>query len=218
LYKYSEPNWADALTKSGSIRIGTLNDFRRIELGTERGDQYEGMVLRTVKGPAVLTPENAPHFLKIVRQAPKGWQFILGENASITAECPHPDVYVYCAADRFDERVMKEFGGAGVRIERSQFFFEAITSMLERHDENGVRGTIASRFERVRYRDREEVWPSARRHDLAFEKPVRYAHQHEVRAAWSVLIPHVAPADAEFSISPINLSIPELAKVCVRIR
>jgi hypothetical protein len=43
LYKATEAQWADAFFKDGSLKIGTVWNFRKRELGTRLGDPIEGI-------------------------------------------------------------------------------------------------------------------------------------------------------------------------------
>jgi hypothetical protein len=209
LYKYTTPNWADSMLSLGTVRIGTLFDFRRIEAhGRERGDLQEGMRLIQTDGKsATHDASTAPAFLRDSFNIPPNVKLVFEAGAIIRQEASVPDMYVYCVCDRFDSNLLREFGGDCVRIEDAAGFFDTITKALPFYDQNGVREDVSYRLVPCRYRDRLETWPVVTNYDPVYVKPLRYAYQHEVRAAWSA---------TAASISPLTLTVPDIAKFCAR--
>ena len=107
--------------------------------------------------------------------------------------------------EQFDENVMERFGGACVRIDNQQQFFEALvkkrgtpTPYGKQRIGNGVLATC-------KYEERERHYSVDSNTHPCFAKPPGYAHQAEVRAIWE---PTKRP------IEPWPIKCPEAMKFC----
>lgn len=220
LYKYTSPEWATKMVATGAVRVGTLSYFRRIEAaGPERSDPQEGIRVTQTDGRAVTyTPETMPSYLKPVLGIQEGekihpdFRLQFAEGAVIINQEIHVDMYVYCASDRWDPALMSKFGGACVRINDPANFFDEIVSHLAFYDANGIRESVQFRVGPVEYRDRLETYPQVTQYDPVFRKPLSYASEHEVRAAWGVVT-----TGPRTTLTPVNLLIPNLTEYCKRI-
>ena len=210
LYRYLPPIWADRMVRYGSVRIGTLHDFRRIEaLDPERGDKEEGVRTSLTDGHArIVEGKDLPWFVKETLTIPSGVKFAFEEGAVLKVQQNATDAYVYCTCSRFDESLMHRFGGACVTITDSEEFFRAITRALDGWDQYGIRLISGFLLGPCEYESREQTWPNVKQYNPVFRKPPGYAHQSEVRAVWT------SPAT---SISPRNLVVPDIRAYCERI-
>jgi hypothetical protein len=210
LFKYLEPVWADRMVSDGSVRVGTLYDFRRIEsLGSERGDGDEGVRISLTDGKAgIVEGKDLPWFVRESLQIPPGVKVQFEEGAVLKVHQNAPDMYVYCTCERFDESLLERFGGACVQITDSTQFFRAITVALDGWTPDGIRRISGFRLSPCQYVQRAQTWPDVTPYDPVFRKPPEYAQQAEVRTAWSTPMT---------TISPTNLVVPEIRKWCVRI-
>lgn len=119
LFKYLEPQWADAMIDRGSIRIGTLADYRRDELhGAERGDAGEGTrIVESDSGPQTFTKDTLPDFIRGAIAIEGGGTLVVDAvGPAIVSTTRIPDIYVYSTTAAFDAAVMRNFGEACVRI------------------------------------------------------------------------------------------------------
>lgn len=209
LFKYLEPRWADQMVDQGSVRIGTLFDFRHKEAhGKERGDELEGVRVTMTDGRAgTFAGEEIPAFLKDSLRIPEGVAIQFAEGAVLRQHASVPDMYVYCTCHQFSEALLTRFGGACVEIHQPEKFFAAITGTLAEWDEYGVRRARGFSLAACEYRDREQTWPRASRYNPVFRKPRRYQHQAEVRAAWRPLARRIRPLD---------LTVPSITDWCRR--
>lgn len=214
LYKYLEPEWIDALTTTGGIRIGTLFDFRRKEHGEVRADPHEGMQLVQTDGEArTYTYDELPPFLQNLYPAGgRGRDTVrmqFAQGAVVRSEASAPDVYVYCMATRFDRALMAKFGGACARINDAEAFFRSLSADLyARFDRNGVRCAVSHMAGACHYRERLETWPHVTNYHPVFTKPLDQSYQYEFRCFWA------APATI---IRPFNTTIAGVARYCERI-
>lgn len=209
LFKYLEPGWANSMVDTGSIRIGTLHDYRRIEaLGTERGDEHEGIRITQSDGKAkVVEGKDFPWFIKDALQIAPKVQVHFAEGAKWIVRQETRDMYVYCACSHFDEALITAFGGACVEIIDSRAFFSAVTRELDGWNSVGVRKVAGFQLAPCQYAEREQTWPSATPYNPVFRKAPRYSHQREVRAVWNTPMP---------TLTPINLEVPTIREFCRR--
>ena len=210
IFKYLEPVWADRMVHTGSVRIGTLHDFRRIEShGIERGDHDEGVRISLTDGKAgVIDAESLPWFVRETLRIPPGTKFQFEEGAVLKVHQEAPDMYAYCTCSKFDSSLMKCFGGASVEIVDPKQYFAAVTDALDGWTSDGVRRISGFRMAPCQYVLREQTWPNVVPYDPVFRKNTAYAHQSEVRSVWNT---RVTP------LAPVNLVVPEIRRWCRRI-
>lgn len=133
LYKYLARHHAEDLVRGGSTRVGTLHDFRRVELGRGISDPDEGRlrVKRSLAGPHTFAPET---------DSAKSMGFFgldIHEPTQIAdinfkREIDHPDVYVWCCSTKSSSEVMASLEGAEtcVEIRNPGLFFERMSEAL----------------------------------------------------------------------------------------
>lgn len=112
LYKYIESKYLEGFIKHGTLRMGTLYDFRKTEAYNQAiGDanegkssqshyfshnaplQHSGQELRQWANQIVKTPENSNDFIF------EGFNLELGRNSQ--------DFYIFCTSMVFDRNVMQ---------------------------------------------------------------------------------------------------------------
>ena len=126
LFKYLKPKWADTMVRDGSVRIGTLDDYRKLDEDAERGDSGEGTrTLHSDEQPRVYNKtEELPPILRGIECGHRGLS-TNGPNA-IVIENKIQNLYVYCMTEAFDVEVMNGFGGACIRIKDPASFLESL--------------------------------------------------------------------------------------------
>ena len=104
------------MINAGSVRVGTLYDFRRIEsLGAERGDQDEGIRISLTDGKAaVVEGKDLPWFVQEALDVPHGVKLQFNEGAVLEVHQNAPDCYVYCTCSQFDRSDLKPNSGSGI--------------------------------------------------------------------------------------------------------
>lgn len=186
LYKYLPRQYAEDLVRDGSTRVGTLYDFRRIELGAGVADPEEGLlqVSRQIGGE--------PHYFPPGTKEGAAMRFfgIEGDasvqNIQFRRVLEHPDVFVWCCSTEFSADVEQSLEGAEacVEIRAAGTFFDELTRAL-----NAVRPVEFLGFREVTYTPRNQTWESySPDMSAAFVKdPGSYGAQNEVRAVWRSL-------------------------------
>ncbi len=185
LYKYLEPKWADAMIRTGTMRIGTLEVYRDLEAkDAERGDIGEGTrTLHSDDMPRVYnSTAELPPVLQGISCGPRGLA-TNGPNA-IVINNRVPNVYVYCLTEQFDRTVMASFGGACVRIEKPAEFFAAVDDCFRIQLQEIGLTLYEGTLDHCVYVERHQNYHAATQVHDCFLKPPKYEHQHEVRAIW----------------------------------
>lgn len=208
LYKFLRPEYAEGMVQKGSVRIGTLFEFRAMEDNDpERGDRGEGrLLLHSDAGRRVYntTSELPPVLRQMSINCGPGGIATHGETA-VQFHFDGVNMLIYCVSEVCDEAALTEWGGACVQIAEPIRFFRALDETL--------------RFEVVRrgwklgpiqvgscsYIDRQHNW----HRELPMQwllKPARFHHQREFRAAW--------PVEGASQLEALIVSSPEIAAAC----
>jgi len=207
LFKYATREWATRLAREGDVRVSTLSDFRRAEAhDAERGDAGEGTrVLTSDLGRTYTKQEDIPDFIGRGIELEDGGTIEFVGPHGFSSNREHADVYIYSVTERFDKQVMKRFGGACVRISDSLGFFCAMDERL-RSWLPGARSLVADGvLDRCTYADRSQHYKQVEPCEDYFLKARGYAHQQEVRAAWT---PVRRP------LEPLAFRCPALTQFC----
>jgi len=211
LYKFLRPEHAEAMARSGCVRVGTLFAFRGLEKGDpERGDSGEGeLLLHSDAGRRVYdsTAELPPVLRTMGIDCGPGGIATEGENGMLF-ELHGTDMLIYCVSEAFDEASsLSKWGGAAIRITRPSHFFRALDAAVRSEMLRLGRRVGTIDVGRCSYIDRRHNWHGEVPPQWLL-KPSRYRHQREVRAAWTV--EGTAPLEA------LILSSPEIAALCER--
>jgi hypothetical protein len=188
LYKYMKKKHAKLLLEQGSLRVGTLYEFRNEEKhGQEIGDNKEGTksAYMQVENETWST-SNQPEFSKSF--------FNLGSGGSlnisgITLEKPQnsPDFYIYCTTYEFDESAMRDFGyDVCIEIEQPEKFFKCISKYLKHKAK--YQGSYKCKYQprRLPHNHDSGVHPS-------LVKEAEYSYQKEIRSIWMPTKQNIEP-------------------------
>lgn len=200
-----------SLLETGTVRIGTLHEYRNIELhGTEVGDHGEG-TKQTICIDSAHSPEdiaNHPVLSSFIRAEPgatiniSNVQFRLQEISS--------DYYVYSMSEAYDPDIAKNLDcDACIIIKQPLLFLSSIDKCLR-----GI-AKLKNEFllERCQYASRTQlfsgqhrIFPNiAHQSHPALIKENKYYYQREIRAIWE-------PIDT--GIQPMILTCPDIAEYC----
>lgn len=208
MFRYSANKYSKALLKMGSIRIGTLHDFRKSEHKRGIADPQEGKkevshhIDHTVlNGGNSIHNRAAKEFRAI--SVGSGSSAVL-ENVVFSRRFNEPNCFVMCASKTNSKNVMKEFEGADscIEIVNQSLFFELLTKSL-----NSIIPVIFRGVYKVTYQNRKETWNEIDwgSHPALIKEP-EFSVQDEVRAIWQPR--RTAP------IEPINLCAYKLGTLC----
>ncbi|MCK1789664.1 hypothetical protein [Pseudomonas violetae] len=218
LYRYSEKKWSNALIERGSIRVGTLQDFRKTEHKPGISDPFEGTkrLLHEIDDWDLDDEVNGSPSYHAKATELMG-MFSIGPNTggirftgcSSERVVEVPNCFIYCTSHRLHKDVMSQFEGADscVEIYRLQNFYECLTAAINKRVPvrwGGLRD--------VRYASRTEICNG---NDFGetptWLKGEDFAGQYEARAVWHPMNPHEP-------LEPFAMEIPELSRFCRKIK
>lgn len=207
LYKYMKKAHLNSFLSKGSLKIGTLYEYRAQEaLGGAVGDRHEGMRFTWFSLPTHQT-------LDMSKDTPESRFFgsifpnAIGRDIKISflPDCglnyveQDPECFVYCVTNEFSVTAMEEFGyDACLEIVQPDGFFKAISRAIRHHADYLT-------CERVHYRNRQLNFPQVHHIPPCLIKGSDYAYQNEVRAIWQT---------RKKLVKPLFIDVPTAIKYC----
>lgn len=186
LVKFAEPRWVDSFFADGSLRIGTLKDFRDIEAhGRERGDRLEGIIRRGIMINSVDDLYEHDGFIRgrftdLPSDRSEFSECIISDNLFVEKEVVE-QLAVFCMSNSARRETACKFGGQGFEIKYRRLFMYALTDQLRKVAPD-VR-FLGYNF--VTYGDRVLDYRSPFQ-SAVYLKPESYKDQFEVRAVWRI--------------------------------
>lgn len=192
LYKYSSKKWCDLFLSRGSIRIGTLHDYRKKEHSPGIHDAHEGLKTITHRiddwdlsksDASTAYHEAASSTLGLIRKSETSGDLPFRiSGMSFRQEYDDPDCFVHCTSYKLSKTVMQEFQGADSCFEIYKFedFYKHLTDSI-----NEIIPIKLCELRVVKYASRDEIFNGS---DLGIPptriKGVEFSKQFEVRAIW----------------------------------
>lgn len=188
LYKYLKREHLKAFFQFGSLKIGTLYEYRNEEeLGKVIGDGEEGTYVTELLSPNGReidlsgSSAEADYFRQHVLR-PDQWnskvKVVMEAGASLITNTNSPNYYIYCVSSHFDELVMHQFGcDSCIEIVHPEKFFKAISKVI-RH-KGGFEGV-----HRIAYGPKKTDHLNPHGVHPALLKDSEYSYQAEMRAIW----------------------------------
>lgn len=202
IYKYMKSEFANSFFRDGTLRIGTLYEYRDTEKhGHVIGDNDEGLKSRHTEVKGKHTNKTAP---AIVSQFVKLGDGAAVEDCVFIHQDDSGDCYLFCATEEYSADVMAEFkADTCLRIENVDGFYSAVGLAIanatgkELRFYGGQQCTYAQRH--VTHAEDHGV-PGA------LIKDPTYSNQKEIRAIWE-------PTDGS-EIKPLIIKCPEARQFC----
>jgi hypothetical protein len=209
LFKYLPKKYLEAFLDRGSLKIGTLYEYRKTETyGNVIGDNNEGLHKTELFLPgggeidlASDTPEAEYFRQHVLRpdQRDAKVKLILEDGARFIAHSNSEDLYIYCLTSEYSPAVMREFGcDACLEIFRPQEFFEVISRKIRHKAKFNGLGRIQYINKTTHYKQPHMIHPAAM-------KDLEYEYQKEWRAIW---IPN------KFQCQPLFINVPKAIRHC----
>ena len=214
MYRYSPKKYASSLLAMGSIRIGTLHDFRRSEHKKGIADAMEGKkeIHHYIENRVIENSDQADidsEAIKYFKQFKVTGDCELRiRKMKIEQEINIFDCFILCSSSRLSKETMNEFEGADacVRIHDSALFYEQITQALSLITPVFFKGVKA-----VKYQNKTEKWNGE---DFGsnplFIKDQKFNRQCEIRAVWT--------AREGVNIEPVILTSYQIGEACEEVR
>lgn len=188
LYKYLRKAHAEGLLTRGTVRIGTLYEYRDVEKhGLVVGDLEEGKRSNFLHAiDEVWTADDQPDFAKrFIRLGPNASVNLV--NTTFERSEQSPDCYIFSMTQRFDASVMREFGyDSCVEIVNPPAFFEALSECIK--DKASFIGLF-----NCAYADRRQPHTATNVPHPALLKDPKFSAQAEARAIWRPVGKEIGP-------------------------
>ncbi len=202
-YKYMSRRFAQGLIQQGSVRIGTLHEYRNDErYGPAIGDPDEGMkAIWSTDNMYADIPESIPDFTKdVVSLTGKGSSMT---NCEVVLKLHSPNVFVFSISSKLSKSILDRFPGYDtvVKISNTKQFVRALTNALGASSLIEPKALLADCI----YMPRSTYYKSDTGAHPALIKDLSFAYQAEVRVLWQ-------PRTEE--ICPQVLDIPGLQRFC----
>ena len=197
LFKYLPKKYLDAFMEKGSLRIGTLHEYRQQEkYGPAVGDPREGFQFTAMDLPGggeidfSQRSKETDFFRSIFRipESPGRHLTVRMESgATFRARSESVEMYIYCVSSEYSELVMREFDcDSCLEIVAPDNFFVAISERVREHATFNSLGS-------VRYVDRKTRYTTPHTVHPAIMKDPEYSYQKEWRAMWTPVAPPKGP-------------------------
>jgi len=210
LYKYSELRWARALVNEGSIKVGTLSEYRSKEgHDQERGDGHEGeLTLQSRAGRHVYGSEKLPPLLRNPNIHIGPGALVVEGQGAVTVRSRIPDLFIYCTSETYDINIGRAFTNGEpmgcVQINQPELFFLALDAALRNEVKPNAITLSEPKWERCVYEDRRHDWERENLPAIWLLKPAKFQRQSEIRVCWKP-----APMQSlEFRIFKVPAIIP----------
>lgn len=192
MYKYTEKFVADLLFNNNSIRIGTLDGFKKMEATKGISDPLEGSYIDTLN--IDYFDQNDVFSNPILRENLQG-AYSFGENASIIMIVDpiiintrtSPNYLIFCSAHKKSSDLLEHFEGADTcyHIHKPSSFYQLITWELEKELNCvvkflGVHKVVYDNYERNRSGINSRHLPPS------LAKTLEFQPQCELRAIWEI--------------------------------
>lgn len=212
LYRYSEKRWNDDLLTRGSLRIGTLHDYRNSEHKPGVQDAEEGMKWVHHHFDNWDSSKEVPGAPSLHARANEVFNVfggdIICENVQVVTRFNQPNCFVHCTSHKLDKNVMTQFEKADscLHIYDYKKFYQALTVAI-----NKVRPVRWGGVNLVTYQDRVQPFNGVDTGIPAWwVKGTEFSPQFEVRAIWH-------PLDNE-PIDWFVIEVPELVGLTQRVK
>ncbi len=210
LYKFLPREYVRAFKKSGSLRIGTLHDFRRTEHGSEIGDTEEGEItLTTGDETAVydskhLAPEQEwqrPH----MEERFGGQGIKLVASGGIHHRVSASNSYLFCTGLEYDWKTIDEPSyNACFRIDDPESFCQVLCAEIPDIESGYYYG-------KVEYHQKTTLGHNYPGFHPALVKDPSYSHQKEFRFMFK-------PINASMTLEPLIINARRARKYCTFVK
>jgi hypothetical protein len=210
LYKYMKKQHLRDFIRRGSLKIGTLHEYRQVEsYGSAIGDEEEGVQFTEFNMPdgGIVDLSGNTRGAAYLRQSLPGsagtdpfrGEIEFAPGVQLLAKAESPNFFIYCTSARYDRAAMEEFGyDACLEIFNVPKFFNALSRAI-RH-KGAFIGNNA-----IEYRERKADWTEPRAVPPWLLKSPEYAYQTEIRAVWH---------PQKNVVKPLFIDVPRAVKYC----
>ncbi len=206
LFKYIKKEHLDAFFSKGSLKIGSLYEYRKVEqYGDVVGDIKEGINETVFERPETYeidlsdqSPESNFFRERFDIKGP-GIKILMPAGSKIISRDHSPDFYIYCVTTEFSIDAMNAFGcDSCIEIINPELFLHSISKKI-RHKASFEGGAP------VTYCNKVTNYSSPPPAHPALMKSIEYSYQKEFRWLWR--------PNKEIK-SPIYIDVPKSVRAC----
>lgn len=188
VYKFMDPYYLNLLKRDKKFYINHLNNYKEDELGSEVGDDKEGILTTKVaiekytfgSGNNVAFENSFNNIQEIFDVRGNN---VTIKNGTLETRYSNRNFFVYCVCTEYDQKVKKEFGGSTLIIEDFPKFLNYLNRKLNKQGKELViagnckyiKGRINTFTEKQNFYNMD--FPPLVKDD-------RYAYQKEFRVLW----------------------------------
>lgn len=210
LYKFVEHQYLTSFFESGSLRIGTIFDFKDIISHSEaRADKDEGKhrLMRSISSAIGIDSNSHEPIIEELFRVKEGTSAIL-KDFSIVVERHSPDGFVFCTSYTYSEELFRrwyedcEKNDACYLINDPEGFFKEIDKVIKNKTLGGINSNVVYTPDPIPYNSAYARVPPA------FTKEVeKYSWQKENRTVWGSM--------QQFGeLRPFVVDVPEARRFC----
>ena len=211
LYKYMKREFAEKFFREGSLKIGTLFEYKKNEKFNDAiGDKNEGSHYPFIKINDIglnsknITPDEA-FFICGDFTLPPGSGL---SNMTIQQEIKSDDCYIFCLTTSPSFDAMKEFEcDTCIEISNHRTLFRLMTNKISQNI------TELTWKGRITYQNKTYPFNAENGINPAITKDLKYAYQNEFRVIWT-------PKDdnsGQVFLNPLYINVPEARRFCKKI-
>ena len=209
LYKFIEKEFFDSFFAGGSLRIGTIYNFKdTVEHGLSRGDQSEGEhhLIRGIDGTVAISKDkHEPIISEVFEMAGEGQAHISNLSTIVPRRCE--DGFVFCTSYIYNEDLFwrwhkKNNVDSCYEITNPKAFFGAISRAIENSANFFANSNVTYTDKNIDYQS-----AYANSHPAFTKVRVDYGWQYENRSVWGARGP-CGP------LKPSTINVPEAIQFC----
>lgn len=209
LYKFIEREFLDAFFRTGSLRLGTIYDFKDIvEHGVNRGDRSEGEhnLIRGIDGTVSISKDNyEPIISEVFKVEDEGKAYL--SNLSIVVPRRCEDGFIFCTSSIYNEQLFRQWNqenslDACYEIMNPNGFILAINNAIKDSANFFASSNVTYTDTQIDYQS-----PQAKLHPAFTKVKKEYGWQHEHRTVWGARGP-CGP------LNPWIVNVPEAIQYC----
>ncbi|WP_345984406.1 hypothetical protein WCX49_07130 [Sulfurimonas sp. HSL-1656] len=209
LYKFIEREFLEAFFRTGSLRLGTIYDFKDIvEHGVSRGDEAEGEhhLIRGIDGTVSISKDKyEPIISEIFRVEGEGKISLCNLSVVVPRRCQ--DGFIFCTSSIYNEQLFRKWNkendlDACYEIINQIGFISAINKAIKDSATFFACSNVTYTEKQIDYQT-----PEANLHPAFTKVKDDYSWQHEHRIVWGARGP-------SGPLNPWIVYVPEAIQYC----
>ena len=211
LYKFLERRFLNSFFETGSLRIGTIYDFKdTVSHTSARADSSEGRhdLVRSISSPLKIDKDTEePIVSEIFRFEGEGYGTIQG--MSLVSSRDSGDGFIFCTSKHYSTDIFRKWhkdcvkNDACYAIVDTKGFISEVSNVINDSISQFINRDIVYTLDPIPYNSAE-----ARLNPAITKNAEKYSWQHENRTIW---VPKLPP----LILRPFIVNVPEACRYCI---